>query len=111
MKDSFPWLSKLRWTLSVMYFDQGRSELTPAIYSHFTHMMKGLAGGKVCIIFEVRMNFSAYSDTFNTIQYNATIFHIILVCENWCNLDEIFLNYLEEFYIEYLLEEEEQSLS
>lgn len=31
---------------------EGRSELTPAIYAHFTHMMKGLAGGKVCIIFE-----------------------------------------------------------
>lgn len=31
---------------------EGRSELTPAVYAHFTHMMKGLAGGKVSVIYE-----------------------------------------------------------
>lgn len=31
---------------------EGKSEITPACYAHFTHMMKGLAGGKLCVIFE-----------------------------------------------------------
>lgn len=31
---------------------EGRSEVTPSAYAHFTSMMKGLANGKLCVIFE-----------------------------------------------------------
>ena len=32
---------------------QGRSEVTPAAYAHFTHMMKQLADGKLVLLIEV----------------------------------------------------------
>ena len=33
---------------------QGRSEVTPAAYAHFTHMMSRLADGKLVFLSEVR---------------------------------------------------------
>jgi len=32
---------------------QGRSEITPAAYAHFTHMLTQLADGKVVLLIEV----------------------------------------------------------
>jgi len=34
-------------------FLQGRSEITPAAYMHFTHMLKQLADGKLVLLTEV----------------------------------------------------------
>jgi len=33
---------------------QGLSEITPAAYAHFTHMLKQLADGKLVLLVEVR---------------------------------------------------------
>jgi len=39
---------------------QGRSEVAPAAYAHFTHMLKQLADGKLVLLIEVRYTCSSF---------------------------------------------------